>query len=185
MNLTTRAVIKEFLEIAEATTTFDALIDSLLVMVSKRFETYCNRSFESLSRTQKFNAGRRHYFLPAYPVSESPAPVITYDGDVQVENDDYYVYYSEGWIEFYLEPVRTEPQQVTITWTGGYTVDNIPQDLQYACMMQVAFVFRRRKDLGVSSVSLPDGSISINSPADLLPEVKHVLKSYRKAPGER
>jgi hypothetical protein len=51
-----------------------------------------------------------------------------------------------------------------------------------AVIMQTAFIFRRRKDIGLSSISLPDGSISVVAPTELLPEVKAVLKEYRRTP---
>ncbi len=183
MNLVTRATVKAFLEITA--TTFDDLIDSLITQYSKRIETYCNRLFEKTARTWKFNAGRKDYFLPAYPIDSTAALSITVDAIAQTIDDDYFVYYDEGWIEFYSEPSYFEPQQVSITWTGGYTADTVPADLQYVCMKQIAFVFRRRKDVGISSVSLPDGSISVNAPDDLLPEVKQILKSYKRSPGIR
>jgi hypothetical protein len=180
MNLVTLATVKAFLEKTDVT--HDDLLTSLIVQYSKRIETYCNRLFEKVSRTQKFNAGRRDYFLPAYPIDTIS---VTVDGTVQTVDSDYFVYTDEGWVEFYSAPGYTEPQQVSITWVGGYAVADIPQDLQYAAMKQVAYVFRRRKDIGISSVSLPDGSMSISTPDDLLPEVKQILKSFKKAPGPR
>lgn len=185
MNLVTRAVVKAFLEIPTATTTYDSLIDSLITQCSKRAETFCNRLFEKTARTQKFNAGRKDIFLPAYPIDSTATLTVILDEETLTVNDDYYVYNDEGWIEFFSTPSYIEPQQISITWTGGYASDAVPDDLQYAVMLQVAFMFRRRKDLGVSSISLPDGSMSVNNPADLLPEVKHILRSYKKAPGMR
>ena len=183
MNLVTRATVKAFLEITVLT--YDDLLDSLIAQNSKRIEKFCNRLFEKTARTQKFNAGRKDIFLPAYPIDSTATLTVTLDSTVQTLNTDYYVYHDEGWIEFFVSPSYTEPQQLSITWTGGYAVADIPSDLQYAAMLQVAFMFRRRKDLGVSSISLPDGSMSVNNPADLLPEVKHIIRSYRKTPGPR
>jgi len=185
MNLVTRATVKAFLEITTATTTYDSLIDSLITQYSKRAERFCNRLFEKTARTQKFNAGRKTIFLPAYPIDESSNLSVTIDDTVQTIDEDYYVYYDEGFIEFDTTPSYTTPLQITVTWTGGYDSESIPDDLQYAVMKQVAFVFRRRKDVGVSSVSLPDGSLAVNSPDDLLPEVRHILRNYRKTPGMR
>lgn len=185
MNLVTRATVKSFLEIADTTTSFDTLLDLIIAQVSKRFETFCNRSFEKIARTQKFNAGRKDFFLPAYPIDLTAALTITVDSNAVTKDDDYFVYEDSGWIEFVYKPSYYEPQQISITWTGGYAVADIPSDLQYAAMKQVAFIFRRRKDVGISSVSLPDGSMSINNPDDLLPEVKNILRSYKRAPGQR
>jgi len=93
MNLVTRATVKAFLEIPTATTTYDSLIDSLITQYSKRAERFCNRLFEKTARTQKFNAGRKIIFLPAYPIDESSNLSVTIDDTVQTIDEDYYVYY--------------------------------------------------------------------------------------------
>lgn len=176
--------VKLFLEITH--TTHDTLLTLLLTQISKRVETFLNRNMEKAERTQYFNAGRKYYFLPAYPIDSEATLTVTDDGTVQTVDDDYFVWHEDGMIEFDTTPTRTDPKQIAITWTGGYAdADAVPADIQMATIMQVAFIFRRRKDIGLNSISLPDGSISVNAPTELLPEVKAVLKSYRKTPGER
>ena len=70
----------------------------------------------------------------------------------------------------------------TVVWTedSGYTeVLDVPKALKMACIKQTVFELRRRKELGVLSVSTPDGS-KTNMVADMLPEVIKTLKrSYR------
>ena len=173
--------LKLFLEITAVT--HDTLLTLLLTQISQRVETYLNRNMEKLARTQYFNAGRKYYFLPAYPIDESVTLTVVLDGNTQTKDDDYYVWADKGLIEFETVPTYNEPKQLAITWTGGY-VDNatIPADIQMATIMQTAFIFRRRKDIGLSSISLPDGSISVNAPTELLPEVKAILKSHRRSP---
>lgn len=173
---------KLFLEITA--TTYDTLLSLLLAQVSKRVETYLNRDLEKKARTIYYDAGRKLYFLSAYPIDSVLTLTVINDITTQVLNTDYYTWYDEGLIEFYAVPTQTRPKQITITWTGGYAnTYAIPADIQMATIMQVAFVFRRRKDIGLASISMPDGSISVNAPTELLPEVKAVLKSYRKTPG--
>lgn len=116
----------------------------------------------------------------------SKAPVVTVsDATGYDDKAEYYVWEEEGLIEFVTPPSYTLPRQVKIVYTGGYSVDtstnivNVPDDMKRACLMQVAFDFRRRKDVGVTSISMPDGSISIQSPSTLLPEVTRILKMYR------
>jgi hypothetical protein len=57
--------------------------------------------------------------------------------------------------------------------------------MKLAVIMQVAFAFRKRREIGVSSISLPDGSMSMNVPLKLLSEVRDILKDYRKIPAVR
>jgi hypothetical protein len=183
MQLASVSDTKAFLEISSAT--HDTLLDTLLTQISKRVETFLNRELEKKARTAYFNAGRSKYFLPAYPIDSSVGLVVTVDGVAQVYEDNYYVWFDDGYVEFSITPSYTKPRGVVIGWTGGYAAADVPADIQMATIMQVSFVFRRRKDIGLSSISLPDGSIGVNAPTELLPEVKSVLKSYRKTPGGR
>lgn len=173
---------KLFLEITA--TNYDTLLSLLLAQISKRVETFLNRDLEKKARTTYYDAGRKMYFLSAYPIDSLLTLTIVNDTTTQVLNTDYYAWYDEGLIEFATIPVQTRPKQMTFTWTGGYAnTYAVPADIQMAVIMQAAFVFRRRKDIGLTSISMPDGSISVNAPTELLPEVKAVLKSYRKNPG--
>jgi hypothetical protein len=58
----------------------------------------------------------------------------------------------------------------------------IPADLEMAARSQVAYEFRRRKDIGLESVSFPDGSIQKVSSGEFLSSVKQVLDRYRIRP---
>jgi hypothetical protein len=55
----------------------------------------------------------------------------------------------------------------------------LPEDLEAAIAQQVAYDFRRRKDLGLISVTMIDGSIQKKSTDKWLPDVELVLKKYR------
>ena len=144
---------------------------------------------EKLERTQIYNGGKRIYALSAYPVATTPAPVVVVNGTTETEDSDYYVWYDRGVIEFSYAPSTTWPKAVEITWTGGFaeindsTIDDgaldVPDDFRLACMMQVAFVFRRKRDLGITAITMPDGSISTQYAGNLLPEVESILKSHR------
>jgi hypothetical protein len=183
MLLATLDDVKTFLE--KTDTTHDDLLELIITKVSARIELYLNRNLEKTERTQYFDAGRRIYSLPAIPIDLTATLTVTVDDEVQDINDDYFVWESEGLIEFYTAPDRTQPKQVKIVWSGGYTSTTVPEDIQYAAILQSAFVFRRRKDIGVNSLSTPDGSLSVNAPIDLLPEVKSILKSLRRKPSLR
>lgn len=185
MDLVTLADMKAFLEIPTAQTTHDALLSTLITRVSARIETFLNRNLEKKARSMYFNAGRKIYFLPAYPIDLASSLSVTYSGTVQTIDDDFFVWEELGKIEFYIETTRTEPKEIYIVWTGGYLVAGLPEDIVLAATMQTAFVFRRRKDIGVNSIALPDGSLSVNVPINLVPEVKSMLLSHRANPGMR
>jgi len=198
--LTSLATVKAFLEIESDKTDFDSLLVTTIKFVSDRIQTFLNRKLEKAERTQYFQAGRKTYFLDAYPIDSTASVTVTLDDTVQTTNDDYWVWPDLGTMEFNYAPSYIEPRQLYVTYTGGYAATDtavgmsgistitetvlleVPDSLAYACMLQSAFVFRRRKDIGISSMSLPDGSFNTMYAADLLPEVKNILRMYRKIP---
>ena len=181
MLLTSLADVKLFLEKVDIA--HDDLLTMIITKVSARIETYLNTTFEKIQRTKYFDAGRRYCYLPAFPIDLTAALTVLLDSAVQVKDVDYVVWENEGLIEFFFDTIYLQPKQIVVTWTGGYlTYSDLPEELQYAAVLQSAYMFRRRKDLGLSSVSMPDGSVSVNSPTDLLPDVKNILNSIRRRP---
>lgn len=176
------------------------LLTALIEQVSLRFETYTHRQFEALARTKFFDAGKRNYLLPAFPIDLGETLTVTVQDEVQVKDTDYFVWDDEGRIEFrraarstrfssvITDPVFSTvlPRAVQIDWTGGFELNatevdvlDVPEDIKHACLLQTAFQYRRRNDVGVSSLSLPDGNVSVLSPTALLPEVRAILDSYK------
>ncbi len=194
--LVSLATTKAFLDIDSAKTDYDSLLVTIIKHVSDRIQVFLNRKLNKEERTQYFQAGRTKYFLEAYPVDSTASLTVTLDDTVQTVNDDYWVWPDLGLVEFDYDTSYIEPRQLYITYTGGYLATatsigvgstetvllQVPDSIAYACMLQVAFVFRRRKDIGLNSVSMPDGSINTMYAADLLPEVKNILSHYRKIP---
>jgi hypothetical protein len=198
--LVTVEEMKNYLEVEAAITDFDLALPLYTQSVTDRFEQFLNREFFKKSRTRKFNGGRKLYPLPAYPIDLNITPVVTVDGDGKTLDSDFFVYEEEGdgYIELKYSSSTLNPQNVVITWTGGWETSDeviesntykiyqdIPGALKRACFMQTAFEFKRRKDLGLSSISMPDGSISTLKPAEFLPDVKQTLGAFRKLPSER
>lgn len=196
MKLTTIRRVKMFLE---DKTGSGGLFDDLLTMIveweSAKIERACNRYFEHNSYTEYRDAGKTKYYLPAYPIIENEASeplIVTVDTAVQVQSTDFYLWPEKGLIEFYSPPTYTKPRQVKFVWTGGYrpiTTDGdlygalaVPGPLEMAAVMQSAHVFRRRNDLGVAAVTMPDGSIATPYSGDILPQVKKIIKQYYRSP---
>lgn len=193
MKLVSLDAVKEFLEIPDETK-FDTLLEGLIDGISQQIETFLNRKLKEDTYTQYFPSGGKVFSLDAYPVDEAQPLVVTVWDATRDKDDDFFLDPDTGLIEFIYDTGTPRPRKVKVVYTGGYTehsgeptdpelgVLEVPDDLKHACKLQIAFEFRRRKDLGLASVSMPDGSISVHQPADLLPNVKKILESYRRIP---
>jgi hypothetical protein len=166
-------------------TDHDSLLDRMVDFVSSTLEGAMNgRLLTKAARTKYFNPGGRIYLLPAFPVDLTAALTVTVDGTAQTINDDFFVYDETGIVEFPVDNVESDPKDVVVTWTGGYTeatgtgILAVPDDLEFACILQTSFMFRRRKDLGTSYILMPDGAASIPTKEGLLPQVQDIVDRY-------
>lgn len=171
----------------------DTLLGMILDHTSKLIETHLNRDMAKVERTVYRDAGKCYYYLSAYPIDENATLTVTYNGTAQTKNTQFFVRSEAGLIEFAKEaiPSYNEPKELVIVWTGGYASSgsesslclDVPLDMKEAVLKQCAYNFRRRKDIGLSSVSMPDGSISkFSSGIALLSDVRTILKPYRRMP---
>ena len=76
-----------------------------------------------------------------------------------------------------------------VTYNGGYLLPGtapvpgaltLPDDLEQACIEQVAYWYQRRAQLGLMSVSNDSGIVQQFQSSDLLPQVRAVLKHYER-----
>ena len=196
MNLTTLAKVKTLLELTE--TDWDGLINELIGAVSERCASYCNRDFENKSRVEYHDGGGRYLYLMGLPVVGSITSIYGSDtwewasGDL-INADDYFLHAS-GMVGYRYGAWPYGPKALKVTYTGGYDAfyegegsppegyNPVPDDLEMAARTQVAYDFNRRKDVGLESVSFPDGSIQKVSSGEFLSSVKQVLDRYRIRP---
>lgn len=178
--------VKKFLEKETSDSKHDALLQMVIEHVSQRLETAMNRELKEEERTEYFPAGGKVFSLPAYPVDLSQTLTVKVWGAEKTKDVDFYINPKTGVIEFFSSTGTPRPGQVEVTWTGGYEekaeVLEVPDDMARACLMQVVFEFKNRDSLGYSSVSMPDGSVAVYRPAELLPEVKAICRQYRRIP---
>ena len=77
-----------------------------------------------------------------------------------------------------------------MTYTGGYILPGVaptgnqvplPDELELACVEQVAYWYQRRSQLGLVSVTAEGGgTVQQFQSSDLLPQVRAVLKRYER-----
>jgi len=86
-------------------------------------------------------------------------------------------------------PLGTSREIARVTFDGGYVLPGtaatagqtaLPAELESACLEQTAYLYQRKDQLGLVSVSGEGGSVSQFSSLDLLPGIKKVLEKYER-----
>ena len=196
MDLTTKARVKTILAITS--TQQDAILDQFIVAVSAEVEQFLTRHAEELARVEQFDLipGDRKIFLRGFPVIAPPTATfeLRHDLDRQFtgtpENlDDFYVDFERGVITadrgVIIAPGAFGPGVLQVTYTGGMAPDTATfitrfSDVAHAVDLQVAFLFRRKDQLGQVAFSSEGGSISIEAPLELISPVKTALERHRR-----
>ncbi len=203
MNLTTLDNVLQYMGmvVADADDTMQAQIQAKIAEVSARAEKYCNREFEKLERTEYHDGGGKFLFLRCRPVQSLTSvrwslfwdfsdggnnldiliglsganftPItgqaILYGGiDWYPGQKTIRVVYIAGW-----DPPPADPNSPP----AGYTP--IPSDMEEAICQQVVYEWRRRNDLGLRSVSQPDGTINKMDVGEWLEGVLPTMNRYR------
>lgn len=169
--------------------TFDELIDVYMAAVGTTFENYCNRKFLVNTYTEYFKGAGEYLFLQETPVRQ--VNNIWVDWDSEFEEADKllasdFVMFPDGRIWSQLFPSGLNPMTIKIEYEGGYdsveTLNGdypIPYDLKLAFIRQVQYDVKRRKDIGLTSVTFKDGNINKMPLVELLPQVASTLDYYR------
>ncbi len=190
--LTTVLNIKSRLGLDAFDTADDPLLTNLLKHVSARFAAGCNRIFDyGAALAYEFRADQSNII-----VDHPPVELVS---KFELKSTE-----SEGWllqsaIGYLLSPLKTiielaQPlgqsgQLGRITYNGGYIlpgsapvsgVSPLPDDLEQACVEQVAYWYQRRAQLGLVSVSNDSGVVQQFQSSDLLPQVRVVLRHHER-----
>ena len=169
----------------------DALLTNLIKFASGRFERQCNRLFDrQADTTDEFSADRCELRVARYPIESVSA--------FHLKSDE-----TEGWVaqtgvEYLIRraclislpfPLGDCSQLVRVTYTGGYVLPGtspgagqtaLPDDLEQACVEQVAFWYQRRDQLGLITVPSDGRTFYQLGQIDLLPNVRPVLTKYER-----
>jgi hypothetical protein len=191
--LTTLTALKARLGIEQFETTDDLLLTSILKHVSARFEVECNRRFESqVNATFEFRASERFIVpdrLPIQSLSTFDLKTTEAEGWLPQTGVDYLLSPQKSVIEL-ANRLGCSSQLARVTYTGGYllpgtspsgSTPSLPDDIEQACIEQVAYWYQRRTQLGLVSIASEGGStVQQFQTSDLLPQVRAVLKHYER-----
>jgi len=98
----------------------------------------------------------------------------TYAAGYLVDSDDY-VWYEDGRIELVTGSFNKGLKNIRVIYTAGYSA--VPADLEFLATKWSALVFKEKDRLGWSSISAPDGSMTVYD-RFLDPGMMAILNSY-------
>jgi hypothetical protein len=190
--LITLANLKSYLQDVEADDdSYDTILEMLINSVSTLMQSEIGEPLVYASYTDKYLTGNGTSMLR---LPQAPIVAVT-----SVEEDDWTL--TEGVEEDYVilnvagylrktsgQTWSKAVHNIKVSFTAGYWVtsetegvDEMPKDIQLACMKQVGIEWRRAKeeDWDQTSKTFPDGSIARNI-VELHPQVKDICKKYRR-----
>jgi len=189
MMLTQLATIKNRLGITD--TTDDTLLNNLIKFASGRFERDCHRQFErTVNAVEEFAGDVMEVRVARFPiesVSQFHLKDNETDGWVLQNGVDYLV--RRACVISLGGALGNQAQQAKVTYTGGYVLPGttpgsgqtaLPDELEQACVEQVAYWYQNRHRLGLLSVPADGRTFYQLAKIDLLPNVASVLASYER-----
>jgi hypothetical protein len=109
------------------------------------------------------------------------------EGWVQQNNVEYLI--RKACIISLLAPLASHLQVLRVTYAGGYVLPGttpgsgqtaLPDEIEQACVEQVAFWYQRRHQLGLASVPTSERNFFRIAEFDLLPQVRKALEKYER-----
>src|SRR5687767_6902176 len=189
MMLCQLATIKTRLGITD--TTEDTLLTNFIEFASARFERETSRSLErAVSTTEEFPADQTEILVARFPlesVSQFHLKQNETDGWVLQSDIDFLI--RRACVISLSAPLGTKYEQARVTFTGGYVLPGttpgagqtaLPDDLEHACVEQVAYWYQNRHRLGLISIPAEGRTFFNLAQIDLLPQVASVLKRYER-----
>ena len=186
------STLKQRLGLDAFDTNDDALLTNLLKHVSARFSAECHRVFDyGAALTYQFRASDVNINVDHPPielVTKFELKTTESAGWVLQSAIDYLLSPQKSIIEL-AQPLGEITQLGRVTYTGGYILPGttptgnqiaLPDDIEQACIEQVAYWYQRRAQLGLQSVSNESGIVQQFQSSDLLPQVRAVLKHHER-----
>lgn len=186
-------ILKAQLGIKSEETQWDDALDLIVESVSESFSRYVDYPLAKATLTDVYldGNGKRDLYLPWKMIS---ALTLEEDGTALTEGDDadYILYGDIGMVHRVcgIWPHRHRILEATSV-TAGYVVQDatpgvgetaLPADLKYACIAQcqVEWKHSQHSDRGITSRTMPDGTVSKTTAGGFDPTVKDILDRYRR-----
>jgi hypothetical protein len=176
-DLTTYANVKAFLGLSVDTD--KGLLERLITAASSFIQTIVNRDITKQIYTEKYN-GNGHAKLPLSSFPITAISSLSVDGiAVPLSSDGIQAGYifSETMVYLIGYTFTKGFQNVAISYTAGY--ENVPYDIEQACIDLVALKYKERERIGIQSKTLATETVTYRI-WDLNKETKQILKEYEK-----
>lgn len=184
--------VREALRLESNQTADDTFITKLKTRIEDTVEGYCNRVFSAATYTEYYDGdGTQYLFLKHFPINSTAGDIDLWDDldrkftdsdNNKINKADILIYSNEGIISLWNEETvfNTGNQNIKVTYNAGYrTIDERLKD-QLISMTIRRYRQYTNKELGVSSKSNPDGSVTYNLDIFLTRHEKSVLDFYKK-----
>jgi hypothetical protein len=186
--LITLANLKVYLNIDSNNTDYDSALQQIINSVSTLMETEMDRKLVYATYTDEYldGSGMQELYLPQWPV----VSVTSIEEDetelTEGEDEDFTVY--EGYLRKVYGTWARGRRNIKTTFIAGYWVsseeddaDEMPKDIQLACMKQCGIEWKRAKseDWDLTSKTFPDGSVARNI-TNLHPQVEKICQKYAR-----
>ncbi len=188
-DLTTLALVREYLETPTGDTTKDALINSLINRMSGFIERFCNRVFIQATYTE-FQDGKKNnggiLRLEQYPIVEITSvhddTDRDYDAASLIDSADYVTEDSYGVLK------RTDAiefnegiHNIKVVYIAGYeNIAALPGDLQQACIELVTNKMNMAGKTHLKSERLSKWGATYGEQDAMPASIKEVLLQYQK-----
>jgi len=188
--LTTLEEVKLYLEDTAGTSSFDALLNAIILGVSQKFEYAANRPLFTGTRAELKNGGSSRIYLNAPPITSITS--ITYSPDYDFDNGEVLAP-----SEYIIDPSDKKNcvysrygvfpgggDGLKIVYVGGFIPadavnTNIPAMVKQAATLQCVYLFKNRKTIGFDNVTIGEGVLTKVTNRWLLPDVLDVVRSIR------
>jgi hypothetical protein len=176
IELVSYADLKSLLDLEETAITSYPSLSVIRDGVVSAIETYIGRDLESgdYETTLFLTSKTAQLKLNALPIESVDSVVVTqYGEDTTLDSDNYMIL---GYGLHLHYPVGQ--CKVVVNYTGGYDAADVPAPIKRAALIQTAYEFQSKDQIGASSVTTEGGSVQ--RPAlGLLKEVKRMLDRYK------
>ena len=173
MDLVEFETIKNLLGLSSSSETAYPDLAILIESVNLAIEDELGRSLDYKERTETVMVGTsptRFIDLVGLPIVSVSSVLVD---DEALDSDAYKI--SPAGIRL---ATQVREVDVVVTYTGGILTSAIPPALQRAAMLQTAYEYQNKENIGASSISTEGGSVQIPA-LQLLPVVVSLISGYK------